>query len=122
MAGNNRAVEGPVITDPPPVPPGTQIEGLPATGVWGKNPAMVIGVIMFVAKFAVAYAVTHGYTPPVGPEIQSLADRFGYDATSAFVSFIFASPALIQGFWTKMRVFAPRSVYKRYFLPLFDKK
>lgn len=124
MAGNNRAVENP---DQPPapavvVPSGARVEGLPATGVFGKSPSMAIAFIMFAAKFVIAYLVARGYTPPVTPEIQSMADRFGPDVAAMIVSGIIAAPALIQGYWTKLRVFSPRSVYKRYVAPLFNEK
>ncbi len=121
MAGNNRAVDGAVPPQTPYIPPGTTIEGLPTTGLFGKSPAMAIGVIMFVVQFIVRYAIQRGYIPALPSEVTRMADDWGDDAALIFISAVSSLPALIQAYWTKFKVFSPRSVYKRYFLPLFDK-
>lgn len=116
MAGN-RAVAGPVQQDVPQPTPADKIEGLPTTGLFGKSPAMTISVVMFLVNFLVREAVRRGYVPPVTPEIQGFADRFGREAAETAITILSGLPFIIQGYWTKLKVFSPRSVWKRYFAP-----
>lgn len=114
--------DGTVQHEPAQPTPADKIEGLPTTGWFGKSPAKAIGIIMFLTQLAVRYAVQRGYISLPSPEFMKIADEWGDDAALVLISAISSLPALIQGWWTAMRVFSPRSVWKRYFKPAEDAK
>jgi hypothetical protein len=120
---SNRAVtdDTKTITPRVVVPPDAKVEGLPANGAMAKYPAWVIGAIMFLANFIVKYAVDQGYMPALPSDMRAFADQWGTQAAAIAAAALWSAPALIQAAWNARRMFAPRSVYKRYVVPLFHK-